>query len=286
HRSAPIQSLYQEQPPDGFGIEFGYISHARDLAKFDVWLSLVWYMTSMALNPWNLNLPREIDFPECYNVNFFTTSSITPPRFQAKSLIWTLREAFRWYYEQELYSSSSFITRIDGKLLGLTTLKSALTLPGTGERQAKSAISSLSASSLGRRGMEIRLNYLPNGDSFRDVGFFKILIELLIWCAGHDPKTASPGTVRAYNIDDDYTFQMEPMDSESYRDLPFAKVIEALGRLPVKMVAEGRGGRWTELKAQIRVDGVNIGRISILKGLPEPSGLEGCYGSNMTTVSR
>ncbi|KAL8818207.1 MAG: hypothetical protein Q9223_003107 [Gallowayella weberi] len=284
HRPAPSLPSLEELPPAGFDVEFNYISGVRDLTKYDVWLSIVWYLTSMAVNPWNLLLPRDIHFPRCYNVDFYTRSTLTPPPCLAKHLIWTLRAAFNQYRSRGLYSSASFVTRVNGKILSFTTLKSALSLPRPGEQQAESSIPSLSPP-VGRRGLDIRLSYLPNGASFSDVGFFQILIELLIWCANHDPKTSAPGTVSGYNVADNYTFTIEPVHPESQSDLPLLIVIEVLGRLPGKMVEEGRGGRWTELKAQIKMDGVNIGKISILKGLPKSLVGEACVNSNTTTTS-
>lgn len=221
-------------------------------------------------------MPTKTTFPESHHIVLKTASSAIRPGYQVKSLIWTLRDAFRQYNRDSFYGSASIKTILDGKLLGLATMK------GVDIAGNPSVPSTFSPSDppLGRPGFNLRLNYLPNGEVFSDVVFFQQIIEMLVWAANHDPKSAAAGVAIGYSLAEDYTIRIEPLDYESTDDLPWEKMIEALGQMPGKMYAERRGGRWAELNGKIQVDGVNIGKFSILKGQSAE-----CMGSNVTATS-
>ncbi|KAI4138019.1 MAG: hypothetical protein L6R39_007007 [Caloplaca ligustica] len=220
-------------------------------------------MGRVGIHGWDLRLTGQLKFPESHNFALNALSSTTPPQFQTKSVLWTLREAFEEYVDREQYSSAALTARLDGRPLGFATIKSTLA-------QGQAADSFTSSPSpfphLGRRGLDVRLDYVPNGVSFTDVGLFRTMIHLLVWAANHDPKSVGSGKLGIYNNVEDYTFEMGPMDEESVDELVLVRVIQVLGTLPAAMYHEQRGGRWAELKGVIKFDGVNIGRIKLEKG--------------------
>ncbi|KAL8718132.1 MAG: hypothetical protein Q9225_004707, partial [Loekoesia sp. 1 TL-2023] len=263
YRSTTVASWEPEPPPSGFLVEFKYISRIRDLDKFNVWFGLLINMVRLGQNLWNQELPRQVKFPESPNFALVVINSATPPRYQTKSMLWTLQGVFEQYVRRGQYSSAALTTRLDGLPLGFATIKSTLLSPRSDDQQANSLISS---SQVGRRGLDIRLDYIPNGAVFTDTGFFRTAIQLLVYAANGDPKTQAPGKTSFYNGDEDYTLQIEPMSPDAPDDMPLGRLIQVLGGLPVKMYEQRTGGRWAELKGLVKFDGVNIGRINIKKG--------------------
>lgn len=234
-------------------------------------------MARLGQNPWNLELPRQAKFPESHNFALVAVSSATPPRYQIKSMIWTLQEAFEQYVRRGQYSSAALTTIVDGVPLGFATIRSTLLSPGTDEQQATS---SSSPPQVGRRGLDIRLDYIPNGAIFTDTGFFRTSIQMLVYTANGDPKTQAPGKTSLWNSDEDYTFQVEPMTPDARDDLSLRRIIQVVGSLPAVMYEQRTGGRWAELKGLIKFDGVNIGRIKIEKGRH----IDSCIDSNDITA--
>ncbi|KAI4186406.1 MAG: hypothetical protein LQ346_005681, partial [Caloplaca aetnensis] len=110
----PLPPWQPEDPPAGFAVDFRYTSQTRDLDKFSVWLSLVANLAKAAVNPWDLALPRNVLFPETHHVAVHAVSSIHPPSYQTKSIIWTFQEAFAEYAARGQYSSASLTARLNG----------------------------------------------------------------------------------------------------------------------------------------------------------------------------
>ncbi|KAL8733209.1 MAG: hypothetical protein Q9166_002226 [cf. Caloplaca sp. 2 TL-2023] len=273
----PLLSWQAEAPPAGFNVELRYSSRIRDLDKFDVWLGIIINIARVAQNPWNRVLTTSINFPESHNFALKAISSRTPPQYQTKSILWTLQKVFQEYVRREQYSSASITTKVNDQLLGFATIKSTLASK-TSRAIEPRADSLITSPQLGRRGLDIRLDYVPNGALVTDAGFIGGIIQALIWSAqrNHD----APGVASIYKPDEDYTTEVAPMSYESRDDLKFKRVIEVLGKLPAIMYAERRGGRWAELKGLIKFDGLNIGRIIVQKGR-----IAGCAGSNVTAKS-
>ncbi|KAL8766979.1 MAG: hypothetical protein Q9209_006391 [Squamulea sp. 1 TL-2023] len=278
-RPNPPLSWEPEIPPRGFTVGFKYISQAREFDKFDVWLGLVINIARLGVNPWNAGLEGRLEFPESTNFKLQGISSAVAPRFQIKSLIWTLQRAFIEYTTRGQYSSASMVTRLNGHALGFTTIKSNLLADGD---ETKLVV----PSAVGRRGLDIRLEYVPNGAPIGEEDFIDTIIRLLVFCANRDPKTQPDDGIMLYNSAEDYTVGVSPIayDESAKAALPLARVIHILGELPQKMYEQRRGGRWAELRGVAKVDGVNIGRIRILKGRHPPYPV-GCAAESLITTS-
>lgn len=259
----------------------------RDLTKTELGLNLLINMAIMAQYEWNEPVPTPVEFPVSHSIALNAVSSRMPPGYVTKTMMWTLREGFKLFHESGQYSSASLTTRLDGRLLGFTTIKSNLrNVPAVGAHSNLSSLipfSSPRSSQLGRRGLVIRLDYVPNGAIFTEAGFFWDIMQLLLWAANHDPKTEAPSVTSGYSNAEDYTIELAPMGIESVYELPFSRIIEILAKLPEAMYVQRQAvGKWpvAELRGQIKLDGVNIGRIRILKGQ-----LAGCGGSNETATA-
>lgn len=222
--------------------------------------------------------------------------SVNPPRFQTKSLVWTLQELFNEYNQRAQYASANFVTRVDGVPLGYGSIRSTLHSGPDEERNVSSSATfdaapaekipsvddispwikasstkpSPSATShnpaipLGRRGLDIRLTYTPNGALFSDIAFFDSIIYFLVLAANRDPKTSPTRIARSYNVPGGFFVEVSSIDEDN--QLEVGRIIEVLGRLPAIMYQERTGGRWAELRGVIKYDGVNIGRIRVEQG--------------------
>ena len=266
-----------------------YTSSIRDLSKFDLWLGIVLNTARVSINPWDMELIGALAFPTSNNFELKVISSSKEPRFQTKSVVWSLQELFNQYNRNEDYASANFITTLDGAPLGLGSIKSTLISSESGqmntssssaltfarnndtsvaEYDTKALANNTSASAqvaqLGRKGFELRLEYNPNGALFTDQGFINTVIRFLVLAANKDPKTLLTAKVAVANLDEGYFIEISSMGGDD--DLSVENIIRALGSLPREMYEQRTGGRWAELKGLIRFDGVNLGRIKIAKG--------------------
>ena len=256
-------------------------------------------LVHISLNPWNLEIPRSLKFPVANNLELKIVRSVNPPYFQTKSLVWTMQELFNQYNIRGLYASASFVTRLDGAPLGFGSLRSTLhsgrdeqrnvsslatldsapteKIPYTDHigswvipssiKPRQSVVSHSPAAQLGRRGLDIRLQYIPNGALFSDLALVDSIIYFIALAANRDPKTATTKLARSYNIEKGFFIEVSSIDEDN--ELEVGRVIEVLGRLPAIMYEKQVGGRWAELRGVIKFDGVNVGRIIVEKGVPE-----------------
>lgn len=269
-------------------LDFRYTSNIRDLSKFDVWLGIVVNVARVGLNSWDTELRGTLTFPKSNNIEMKLISSAHEPRYQTKSVVWTLQEIFNEYNKRGQYSSANFVTRIESVPLGLGSIKSTLMSETSGRTNTSARSSALvgednvavidafiggssptasistNSDQLGRRGYELRLEYTPNGALFTDIGFINIIIRFLVLAANRDPKTQSTNRARAANVDEGYVIEVSSLHKED--DLSLENVIRALGTLPQVMYEQRAGGRWAELTALIKFDGMNIGKITVKKG--------------------
>lgn len=206
-------------------------------------------------------MPRQVLFPEFRNVVINAVSSVNPPSYQTKSLIWTLQGAFEEYNKRGQYSSASLTTRVGDHPLGFVSIRSTLT-----DSQAIDPLLRSSQLAPRRRGLTIRLDYTPNGAIFTDRGFFNTVIGMLAYIANGDPKSGVMVGFSLYNTDEDYSISVQPMSQDAAEELPLVMMIRILGGLPEVMYEEQRGGRWAELRGLVKQDGVNVGRVIIQRG--------------------
>ncbi|KAG6994120.1 hypothetical protein G7Y79_00047g083460 [Physcia stellaris] len=292
--AAPI-SWQPELRPATFAVDFRY-TNVRDLTKFDVWLGIVANLVHISLNPWNLEIPRNINFPVEHNVEMRIVKSVHPPRFQTKSLVWTLQELFEEYNSRGLYASASFVARIDGAPLGFGSIRSTLQSEPRMQRNvsvsavldsvpadktslidevaslvipsssttSSSLLNHETAAHLGRRGLDVRLYYQPNGKIFSALGFMDSIIYFIGLAANRDPKTTTTKLARTYNFNEGYFIEISSIDEDN--EIEVGRLIEVLGRLPAQMYEERVGGRWAELGGVIKFDGVNVGRVLVQQG--------------------
>ncbi|KAL9603268.1 MAG: hypothetical protein Q9219_001289 [cf. Caloplaca sp. 3 TL-2023] len=260
-------SSFPDLRPATFALIFRYTTTSLDLGKFDVWQGLLLNIVRLAQNHWELDIPRQTDFPPSHNCQLKVLGSLTPPRFQTKSLLWTLQETFETFVRNGRYSSASMQTVIDHKTLGFATIRSTLASPQM-EKEEDAGSVAISSSQVNRpRALELRLQYVPNGATISDAAVFRTVISMLILSANGDPKTQSPRNgIALYNRHEDFTIRVSPIDEDQKYLMPLIMIIHVLGLLPTTMLAERSGGRWAELKGQVRNGGTNIGRVEIQKG--------------------
>lgn len=300
--SEVVASFVPERPPSDFWVEFSYIPGGSTIGRFDLWTAIVITMARLALYEWDAEVRNRLVFRRPSNVETVIISSIDPPRYRVKSILWTLHRAFTAYNDQGLYTTASIKTRVgegaDEHYLGLARIKgieasvttdsqtNSLTSPlgnDTSSIMTPSSDESLDpgppfspgavAASDGQndtspqaKGFEIGLLYTPGGASFLPQGFYGLVVNALVWVAQHDPKTGPSGLVSVYNTVDNYTLAISPTSTAARDKMPWDIVIQVMAVLPVEMLASGRGGRWAELQGRVKYDGEYIGRLKIAKG--------------------
>ena len=127
-------SFDPEMPPDGLYVEFQYTSGGI-MSRYDVWSAITESIASVALLMWNAEIMGSLITPVTPDVAIRFVSSVNPPRYQSKTIIWTLVEAFDFYNAQRHYSDCFLRTHIGRdeatQNLGVASIKSTMpTLPG------------------------------------------------------------------------------------------------------------------------------------------------------------
>lgn len=296
--SEVVASFVPERPPLDFWVEFQYIT-GPTIGRFDLWTAIIITMGRMALYPWDAEVRNRLVFRRPSDVEVVIISSIDPPRYQVKSILWTLQQAFGTYNEQGLYTTASIKTRLgegaNEHYLGLARIK-GIESSATTDSQTNSLTSPLGndtsltmtsssneslvlgtplspAASDGQNntnpqptGLQVGLLYTTGGASFLPQGFHALIVNTIVWAAQHDPKTGPSGLVSVYNAADNYTLAISPTSIAARDKLPWDIVIQVLAVLPYEMLAAGRGGRWAELQGRVKDDGEYVGRIKIAKG--------------------
>lgn len=133
-RSTTNISFDPEQPPDGLFVNFQYTSGGI-MSKYDVWSAITQSIASVALLLWNAQIAGSLTTPVTPAVEIRFVSSVNPPRYQSKTIIWTLVEAFDYYNAQRHYSNCFLRTHIGrgsaAQNLGVASIRSTLSsLPG------------------------------------------------------------------------------------------------------------------------------------------------------------
>ena len=105
------------------------------MSKYDLWTAITRVIAKVALLGWNAELRGSITFPVVSNVEIKFVSSVNPPRYQTKTVIWTLAEVFDHYSEERHYSDCFVKTQFGSgptaRNLGVASIKSTLsTVPG------------------------------------------------------------------------------------------------------------------------------------------------------------
>ena len=115
------------------------------MAKHDVWAAITRAIAKIALHNWNTEIVGSITLPVVSDVQIKFVSSVNPPRYQTKTIIWTLADAFYFYNEQGRYSNSFLTTKLaigSGFLnLGVASIKSILS-SGAGFQKNSSVVRS------------------------------------------------------------------------------------------------------------------------------------------------
>lgn len=282
--SEVVTSFVPERPPSAFWVEFNYITGGPSMGRFDLWTAIIITMARLSLYEWDAEVRNRLVFRRPSNVETIIISSIDPPRYQVKSILWTLQRAFDAFNDEGLYTTASIKTRLgEGAgehYLGLARIKGIEPSATTDSLNSSSnefltpgpplspvmASDSQNATSPQAKGFEIGLLYTPGGISFLPQGFHALVVNALVWVAQHDPKTGPSGLVTVYNTADNYTLAISPTSIAARDKLPWDVVIQVLAVLPVEMLASARGGRWAELQGRVKYDGEYIGRLKIVKG--------------------
>ena len=244
------------------------------MSKFDIWFSIIAAIGWTALEEWDKEVSGQITYPEHSNVETTVISSVNPPRYQAKSIIWTLLYAFSIYNDRQQYTSMLLTTKQnDGQAshtLGLIRLKSLLRLGSSAVGNSSNPASSTDAVEVddlkNHEGFVLDLTYPSSGRTFGAKGFCSSIIEILIFAATHDPKTEASGSVSTYNRDEDYTISVKPTSPAASDNLPWRTLIEIVASLPSAMYRTQHRGVWAELDGRARLNGAYIAKISVQTG--------------------
>lgn len=98
------------------------------MSKYDLWTAITRVIAKVALLGWNAELVGSISFPVVSNVEIKFVSSVNPPRYQTKTVIWTLVEVFDYYSEERHYSNCFVKTQFGrgptARNLGVASIKS------------------------------------------------------------------------------------------------------------------------------------------------------------------
>ena len=99
--------------------------------KYDVWIAITRCMASVGLLEWNADVFGAITPAVVTDAQIRFVSSVSPPRYQTKTILWTLAEVFDIYIEQRQYSSCLIKTQLETSSgvhnLGVGSIKSKLT---------------------------------------------------------------------------------------------------------------------------------------------------------------
>ena len=121
------------------------------MSKYDVWAAITRTMSKTALHPWDWELVGSTTIPVILDVETRFVSSVNPPRYQSKTMLWTLAEAFDVYNEQRHYSNCFLTTKLEigsgFQNLGVASIKSALS-NGSGLQKNSSTVRSADEPSL------------------------------------------------------------------------------------------------------------------------------------------
>lgn len=100
------------------------------MSKYELWTAITRVIAKVALLGWNAELVGSITFPVVSNVEIKFVSSVNPPRYQTKTVIWTLVEVFDYYSEERHYSNCFVKTQLGrgptARNLGVASIKSTL----------------------------------------------------------------------------------------------------------------------------------------------------------------
>ena len=272
------------------------------MAKYDLWNTITHTLAKAALMAWNGYIIGSIEFPVTSNVAIRIVSSVNPPRYQTKHVIWSLAEALDFYIEQRHYSNCFFTTQIGSGLtaqkLGVGSIKSTLsTMPGlqsnlsvlsllnktstsivetlnsnqsigsdTDTLFSKISSQSLTNIQANTGHLSLTLNYIVNGQAISDKAFYRIIVDILVYAAQQERKQEPCELISSYNAAENYTFQIGPTSEASRDKLPWNLAIPTLGHLPTAMLRHSPEGRWGELSGRIKLDGAYIGKLQIIKG--------------------
>ena len=281
-----------------------------------MWTAIVECMGRLAMNKWNTEVQGRLAFDAVNYVQIDIISSVTAPRFQVKSILWTLIRAFYFYNRQGLYTSANLKLRsgegANVRYLGFMRFKTIE--PTATESQTISStpplrndtslgiVSPLNGSFLPAttapivpsndqtdinvpaNSLDIGLSYVEGGASFHVASFYESTMSLILFAAEHDDKSVPCGFVADYNTRDDYTLALGPTSVASRERLPWNLAIEIFTKLPVVMLTQQRGGRWAELHGRVRFDGRWVGRIRLAKG-DHRSELRTLYGDGTAAAS-
>ena len=291
--SATGVSFDPERPPQDLSVDFRYTKGGM-MSKYDVWSAITESIAGVGQLVWNGQVVGSMKMSVSPNVEVRFVSSVEPPRYQTKTIMWTLVEAFDYYNSQQHYANCFLKTHIGrgpaAQTLGVASIKSTLstlpvlqtnssaltlanetsfepsssTLALSTSTQTSSNQSLLSSSLHVDTDLSLYLEYLKPSAAINDKAFFGLIINVLVFAAQHDPKSAPCGTVQAYNSMENYTFIVGPTSGAARTNLPWSIAIAAIGFLPSEMMRHE--GRWAELTGRIKLGGTWVGKILILKG--------------------
>lgn len=107
------------------------------MSKQDLWLSIIEAISVVGLFPWIALVPNSLAVPVTPSVKIAFVSSVNPPKYQTKFIIWTLVEAFDYYNVQRHYGNSFLRTYVGrGEVernLGVGSIRSSLAGKGMNE---------------------------------------------------------------------------------------------------------------------------------------------------------
>lgn len=237
-------------------------------------------IAQLALCKWNDEVNSKITFR---GINIIPSKN--PPRYQTKSVIWSLFACFAHMNVEQHYNPINFVTFIGTQALGVGRIGIAGQSPGS-ETSSTSPNTTMSESDFAPGGpfneslmspmlnaddFHVDINYKAGGRVYIDTQIWVSAISVMIAAAEQPLKRAPSGPVASYNNNQDFTLSVMPTSVAATENLEWVNVILAMYQLPKAMLhAKHPQGRWAELDGLVRYRGAIIGKIAITKGHVDP----------------
>lgn len=257
-------------------------------------------LAAAALRPWEQEI-NLYHFTPVSDIAFDFKSGKNPPFYEISTVMWTFLSVYLDQNMQNFWSEVSWITRLDPDVVGVGKVYAVV-----GDRiaarndpvdhstqdnfsrnlSASIAVDQMVGSDLptlqhispstviGSRGLALGLGYVRNGRSFQVQDVFTAVFWLIITAAPYDSKEPAL-TMGRYDPEANLTLSVCPWhDVDEFK---WWMAIESLWMLLDLMLDETPGGRWAEARARLRVDGVNQGKLFLVKGRMTPDELESAF---------
>ena len=248
-------------------------------------------MARVAMDGWEDQIEK-LRIEPYAGIGFNFTSGRTSYTYQTKSICWSLLGVFTAFNIKEAWVESSWISKLIPNILGVGTIYLDLTSPDEQSKEhssqdrlweasnstASSAIdrpsirSKLGVSSIGslKTGinfppLDLGLSWRISGETFSTMHIYAAAMFAILEAGPLDATEGNAGVSR-YDARQNFTLAVFPKSSGSGEDLKWWMVLEALWMVARAMSKVGTRGTWAELKGVLKVRGVHVGKLILIKG--------------------